>query len=407
MEAATVPTRGAAGWEHFVIDGRDYLSVANFFTSSPKHQPRMQTESVVYSASADPRSGKLALTELQRFPTVGAHGVVHCESAGHHYLAVPNYYGGDTVVLRWDGTVGKFTKLQTIESDGGGSIEAFRLNGRQMLAIAEFNVGVAALYVLQSTSTSAQELFIPWQRVKSPGCGSIAALNVTNQDGTVQPLLLAASYVTRETGWHTRSPIFALNGAGAAFEPHSAVATIGAHDVAVYSVAGRHFAFYSNDKDERSTKQPSELFEWIGGFPGGKLESRQTVQTDGAHAAEFFASADGNAHYLAVANLGDRHANTYRRDSVIFSFDPDAPKAKMLTALQRVATRGATDFRAFVIGGMTFVAVSNEQDDTGGGDIGSTIWVLRREVGKDVDDLVVKTSGGYVFKDEAVDVCDD
>ena len=42
----------------------------------------------------------------------------------------------------------------------------------------------------------------------------------------------------------------------------------------------------------------------------------------------------------------------------------------------RLSTRGATDFHGFTIDGTTFLAVSNEQDDVGGGDIESTIWAL-------------------------------
>ena len=90
----------AAGWEHFSIDGRDYLAVANFFTSGPARQPSMVTESTVYEAVRGP-FGELTLREIQAFRTTGAHGVVHLRRAGSHYLAVPNYYGGDTVVLRW------------------------------------------------------------------------------------------------------------------------------------------------------------------------------------------------------------------------------------------------------------------------------------------------------------------
>ena len=85
-------------------------------------------------------------------------------------------------------------------------------------------------------------------------------------------------------------------------------------------------------------------------------------------AAEFFSSSEGDRHYLVVANLGDRQANTYRRDSVVYAFDPAASGAgaKMLTPLQKLPTLGATDFRSFKIGGVTFLAVSNEQDDTRG-----------------------------------------
>lgn len=399
FEAATVQTRGAAGWEHFVIDGVDFLAVANFFTSAPGRQPSMTTDSAVYTATTD--GVQLQLTEVQRFRTTGAHGVAHLESGGQHYLAVPNYYGGDAVILRWDTAARRFTELQRVKCDGGGGVEAMAVGGRPMLAFAEFNLGIAALYALDEET---EERFQLWQRVPAPGCGATAQMLVPTADGGQKLLMLAASYVTRQTGWRTRSTIFALNDAGSAFEKHSEVATVGAHDVEVVSVHGRHFAFYSNDKDERSTKQDSELFEWIGLFPNGRFVSRQKVGrprcrvpprpaykcsprrlicspqvgTDGAHAAEFFASADGESHFLAVANLGDRQANTYRRDSVVYAFNPLAEKGTpMLTPLQKLPTLGATDFLGFSIGGVTYLAVSNEQDDTRGGDVESTIWALR------------------------------
>ena len=81
-EVLKVPTRGAAGWTHFVIDGQDYLAVANFFTSRPGARPSMETTSVVYKAYATPSYAtpsaaagtKLRLEALQSFTTTGAHG---------------------------------------------------------------------------------------------------------------------------------------------------------------------------------------------------------------------------------------------------------------------------------------------------------------------------------------------
>ena len=154
--------------------------------------------------------------------------------------------------------------------------------------------------------------------------------------------------------------------------------TVGAHDVATVSSGGRTFAFVSNDKDESSPKQKSELFEWVGLYPRGRFESVQTIETDGAHAATFFSAANvGSRLFLAVANLGDREKNSYRGDSAVYSFDP-APQrgAGHLNLVQRLPTRGATDFHAFRINGDAYLAVSNEQDDMRGGDILSTIWAL-------------------------------
>ena len=118
------------------------------------------------------------------------------------------------------------------------------------------------------------------------------------------------------------------------------------------------------------------------------------MRTDGAHAAEFFSSPPSAAataetaaiggqeerrrHFLAVANLGSRERNSYRRSSVLYSFDPErtAGGCPPLEPLQELPTTGATDFLGFSIGGETFLAVSNEQDDVRGGDIESLIWVL-------------------------------
>ena len=111
------------------------------------------------------------------------------------------------------------------------------------------------------------------------------------------------------------------------------------------------------------------------------MPARAVAVAKGAHAAELFTGVDGRC-YLAVANLGDRAGSgsgsgSYRRDSVLYELDPTAPPGTPpLTELQRLPTLGATDFKAFEIKGTTFLAVSNEQDDVGGGDIDSTIWSL-------------------------------
>ena len=50
--------------------------------------------------------------------------------------------------------------------------------------------------------------------------------------------------------------------------------------------------------------------------------------------------------------------------------------------VQKLPTLGATDFSAFEMGGVTYLAVSNEQDDWLGGDVRSVIWGLRDGWGK-------------------------
>eukprot|EP01050_Picozoa_sp_SAG11_P013122 SAG11_NODE_1511_length_4769_cov_3.389722_6_plen_176_part_00 len=109
VEAARVPTRGAAGWAHFELEGRDFLAVANFFTSAPRRRASMTTDSVLYAASLGGDGISLELEEVQRFQTAGAHGVEHFVAEGRHYLAYPNYYGGDAVVYRWSKASASFS----------------------------------------------------------------------------------------------------------------------------------------------------------------------------------------------------------------------------------------------------------------------------------------------------------
>ena len=365
-EVLKVPTRGAAGWTHFVIDGQDYLAVANFFTSRPGARPSMETTSVVYKAYATPSYAtpsaaagtKLRLEALQSFTTTGAHGVEHVAAAdGSRFLVFPNYYGGDAVVLRWTGA--KFEEIQRLAVDGGGNVVAFHILDRTFISIAEFNTGLVKVYGLRGG------VFELWQTIKAPGCGSSTTHVI---DGRL--FLIAASYVTRETGWRTRSRVFVLNKAGTTFELYHTLPTIGAHGVAAIRAGDRDYLFFSNDKDERTTLQHSELFQW----QSGKFVSVQKIKTDGAHAAELFRGLDGK-HYLAVANLGDRTANTYRRDSSLYELDATAD-TNPHTLVQSLPTLGATDFKAFEMAGTTFLAVSNEQDDRLGGDVHSTIWAL-------------------------------
>ena len=388
----------------------------------------METDSVLYHVEKVAVAGGrgLRLQEVQRFPTIGAHGVEHAVRDGRTYLVFPSYYGKRTDVFRWseEGS-GRFELLQTIESDGAGSVECFTIGAATMLlGIAEFNAGVAALYELRGAYPG--ERFVPWQRLEAPGVGAIAAMKVDDGDRT---LLLAASCescftgcgftsshphiplpypgvswtflslsplhkdATREHGWHSPSLVFALDAQRASFQLLHTLPTTGAHDVETVSISvgaeaerSRHFAFFSNDKDGATTELDSELYEWD--QTSRRFTLRQRVRTDGAHAAEFFSAADVAAQqggqeggrrrfFLAVANLGSRESNSYRRSSVVYSFDPQRTGGgRPLEPLQELPTLGATDFLGFSMGGEAFLAVSNEQDDARGGDIESPIWVL-------------------------------
>lgn len=135
----------------------------------------MTTDSTIFAVIQNPDL-TLQLAEVQGFRTTGAHGVSHVLAEGFHYLSVPNYYGGDTVIMRASAEDKKskksFSELQRIPTDGGGNTEIFHVGERVFLGMAEFNLGIAAIYVLLGGR------FVPWQRVEAPGCGAMATLTV-------------------------------------------------------------------------------------------------------------------------------------------------------------------------------------------------------------------------------------
>jgi len=362
-----LPSNGAAGWEYFQINEKHYLASANFFTSSPGRQASVKTRSTVFQIE-HLSNDRLHLKKVQDIATSGAHGVEYFQYREESYIAIPNYYGKDSIILRWNSKKEQFVEIQRIASDGGGSIESFLLpNGKLIVGIAEFNKGIASLYVLEGVAPNEQ--FQPWQKVEAPGVGALATVHVDNG----RLLMLASCYVSQQFGWHTRSKVFYFD--GNAFKVHHDIKTVGAHDVETISIHGRHFAFFSNDKDSESTFQNSELFEWVAGksLSKGRFVSRQKVFSNGAHAAEFFVDSNSGRYFLAVANLGDRKLNKYRTDSRIYAFDPQHAKLKLI---QKVPTLGATDIEGFSISGSTYFIVANEQDDELGGDISSTLWRL-------------------------------
>ena len=247
VEAATLPTKGAAGYTAWSMGGKDYLAVANFFTSAgPGTKADIKTQSALYTMSLDGDSSasapKLKLLPLQTFETAGAHGVEHFSSRvrnasgqleRQHYLAIPNYYGGDAAIYRWDKPSQRFSELQRIKCDGGGSVEAFRIGEDQMIGFAEFNKSVAAIYRLQGDFPN--ERFAPWQRIEAPGVGAFSTITVHGE-----LLLVASTYVfspaSGATSWSTKSPTFAIDSTKSRFDLIDQVATVGAHDVEVLTI---------------------------------------------------------------------------------------------------------------------------------------------------------------------------
>ena len=124
-----LPTRGAVGVEHFIIDGSLFLAFANYH----------KTGSMIYKM--DKSTGRLSL--YQTLQTRGAHGLEYISIANKHFLAVTNHYYGtyrlDSTVYQWNGKL--FVDFQKLSTNGASQFTYFKVNGDSYLAVANYNDG--------------------------------------------------------------------------------------------------------------------------------------------------------------------------------------------------------------------------------------------------------------------------
>ena len=108
-----ISSAGAVAWEHFSIDGEDFLAVANYFNGS-----HFAISSKVYQLrSTNPDSHVPLLTYHQSISTNGARDVKHFTSpGGRHHLAYANRWGGTVSVHTWDPALQRFAPALSLPS---------------------------------------------------------------------------------------------------------------------------------------------------------------------------------------------------------------------------------------------------------------------------------------------------
>ena len=337
----------------------------------------------------------------------------------------------------------KFREHQRIPTQGAAAIEFFTIqnaactsactqtNLRHMLAIAEYKSGKVSIYEYVS------EEWVLNQRLYAPGTAALSVMTIPlrvhedvhysddgngqsdddNDDDDDSPppnktLLLTASYNVKGE-WSTQSQVFEYDYDESVFVYSHLLDTVGAHGIATLStqegIGQRHFAFYANDKNSTSTLQRSALYEYVPiqkqqqqrdnhgygyGYGHGMQQDhefvlRQEIETDGAHGATFV-SVNG-VYFLVVAEFGDRATRRYTRSSTVYrleldlDLDTSRSGSAHLVPYTELPTEGATDFESFQMDGNTWLVVSNEQNESEGIDIGSTIWRVDNNEDDDIE----------------------
>ena len=376
--AARVSTLGCAGFAYFTTpSGASYLGAANFWDGV---SPDMSASSVLYSVApaAAGTNGSLALAEVQRFPTQGAHGLDFFTTvdAQHSFLVIPNYYGcgeargpaqgpcASTAVYRLapPGSPDVFVPHQRLLTAGPAQTGHLLLSsGAALLLVGENFADQVCTYALQLPGGSfARQSHQPCLPV--PGAGALAAAEAHGH-----AYLVAASYHDPHSGWETRSRVFrapvpAAPEAPLAWQPHQELPSQGAHGAHLRQLGSQHLLVLAEDRGSAGPAQHSTLYHLSAAT--GRFELLQRLPTDGAHGARLF-EGPGGQPYLAVANFGDRLGGRVAARSSLWrgSNSSSSSSGLVFERVAEVATQGATDVEHWVgADGRHFVAIAEEGD---------------------------------------------
>ena len=328
-----LPTRGAAGVEHFTINGRLFLAFANYYGDIYKHK----TGSMIYKMNE--LTGKFNL--YQTLQTRGAYGLEYFSIADQHFLAVANYNDGtyllDSAVYQWNGQ--RFVVYQKIPTKGAGDLTFSTINGENYLAVANSYDGST-----RSTKSAIYKWsngkFNKFQEISTEGALGCKAFAINNDT-----LIAFANQYNSKQKYAAQSTLFKWSGGH--FVKLQSLQTYGAHRVNSVNINGHTFLAFANTYSGSKRNTDSFIYRW----EGHKFVLFQSIPTLGAIAWHPFVISGQT--FLGVANsYGDsQHRNT---QSVVYQ----ACGAQFIK-YQEIPTQGARDMTTFEYKGHTYLAVAN------------------------------------------------
>lgn len=370
--AGSVKTFGAAGFEHFVLDGRLYLVSANFWDGQDRQMAA--TSEIFFVIEAE--NSQLDFVRVQGMRTKGAHGADFFSHDDNSYLVIPSYYGCEgskrscpsTHLFEYQNSTRRFSEVSTISAYGAAQTDHFEVDGRMYMIVTENFSSRLNIYHVSKKGVSTEVKYVAGADVRG-----VAACAVSIIEGRY--FITAASYHNR--GWKTTSTVFEFHPKVESLSVYQTIATTGPHDVEPYTYKNNHFLFFSEDRDDETVEIYSSVYIWSS--DNKKFELIQAIPSDGAHASEIFEM--GGRCFLFIANFGDRHGKRYNASSSFWMYaaeedfslscesgeescdatvhDTDKGHFKFVGS---IPTFGATDGEFFEFSGKYYLAISEEGD---------------------------------------------
>lgn len=342
--AENVGTLGAWDFEFFAIDGEQYLVTANSASGS---NPNINSH--IYRR-IDGR-----FVPIQDILTSGARDWEYFSMDGDHFLVVANFFDGsryaiDSRIYKWDFGTRRFKFLHEVRTSGAIDWEAFVIEGRQYLAVANHRAptgGFTANSQILAWSAGAQRFEVV-QLVPAAGAADWEYFEI---DGV--PHLALASY--REDGpFAVNSVVYAWSAASRRFVAVQQLPTRGAHNCEVFVVDGETYLAVANHFDGRTHNIASAVYRWS--RAAGGFQQIQSIGTNGA--TDIHAFAYGGVQFLAVANF--HNDGTVHLTSRVFAWS--RAEQRLVSVLQ-VPTSGAYGWATYAADGAEFLAVANHYGD--------------------------------------------
>ena len=328
-----LPTRGAAGVEHFTIDGSLFLAFANYHGDIKKYK----IGSMIYKM--DKSTGRLSL--YQTLQTRGAYGLKYFSIANKHFLAVTNHYDGtylrDSTVYQWNGKL--FVDFQKLSTNAASHFTYFKILGERYLAVANYYDGSthSTKSVIYKWSSGK---FNRFQDISTEGALGCIAF-VINGD----TFIAFANHYNSQHKYSAQSTVFKWSGGH--FVKLQSLQTYGAHDVTSFNINGHTYLTFANHYSGSKYNIDSFIYKWN----GNKFVLFQSIPTRGGIA--LFPFVISGHTYLGVAN---HHGDSQKHNthSVVYQ----ASGARFIN-YQEIPTNGARAITSFEYKGHTYLAVAN------------------------------------------------
>ena len=289
----TLPTHGAYGIEHFVIDKVHYMTIANRYDGSYKQN------SVIYKL----RRGKFEV--FQRISTNGASGLKFFTIEGGHYLAFAEYhddstYSIDSFVYKWKKR--SFVKYQNIPTDGTMACDSIVIANHTYLVYANHYHPQKKYNIESKVYKWSGGHFLKFQTMQTQGAYSAKFFRVSGH------VFLAFANQYTGSNYNIKSPIYKWD--GAKFTLFQEIPTRGASELCPFEVNGEMFlavANYHGDSAGHSVR--SVVYK----ASGSQFTHYQDLQTFGGRGVD--ATVDKGQRYLAFAN---HYKSSYNIDSFVY-----------------------------------------------------------------------------------------